>query len=174
MEGVAFLERLGIERLEQLGLRVGPTMFATGGGAASETWLRIRASVNRRVRMPCREHAECAVGAAVLAAMPHCGSYAAAAAAIIRAGRRVEPDPRLAAAYDEAIRAVVAALRAEGLPVSIFKACDIRGVVGSELDESLMLRIGRSLGGLLRAAQRSPRSASAAISAAARRRCSGP
>ena len=32
MEGAAFVERLGIERLEQLGLDVGPTVYATGGG----------------------------------------------------------------------------------------------------------------------------------------------
>lgn len=36
--------------------------------------------------------------------------------------------------------------------MSVFKACDIRGLAGSELDEPLARRIGRSLGGLLRAA----------------------
>ena len=48
MEGTAQIERLGIERFESLGLRVGQTIFATGGAAASDTWLRIRASVMRR------------------------------------------------------------------------------------------------------------------------------
>ena len=45
MEGVAMLERLGIERLEGLGLPVGPTVYATGGGVASATWLKIRAAI---------------------------------------------------------------------------------------------------------------------------------
>jgi sugar (pentulose or hexulose) kinase len=113
MEGVAFLERLGIARLEELGLPAGPTVYATGGGAASDTWLRIRASVNRRVyAVP--EHAECAVGAAVLAALPHCGSYADAAAAIVRAGRRIAPDPRLADAYDEGFARFRQALQQRG------------------------------------------------------------
>lgn len=113
LEGVAFLERLGIQRLEQLGLPIGPTVYATGGGAASDIWLRLRAAVNRRTyAVP--ERAECAVGAAVLAALPTCGSYSAAAAAIVRAGRAVEPDETLASAYDERFAAFVAALDARG------------------------------------------------------------
>jgi len=100
LEGVALLERMGIERLEDLGLEIGPTVYATGGGTASETWLTIRASVNRRTySVPDRP--ECAVGAAALAAMPHVGSFEEAARAIVRAGHCVEPDDRLALAYDE-------------------------------------------------------------------------
>lgn len=44
LEGVAFVERLGLERLEKLGLRRGTHRLA-GGGARSEVWNRIRASV---------------------------------------------------------------------------------------------------------------------------------
>lgn len=113
MEGTAFLERLGIRRLEQLGLSIGPTIFATGGGTASQTWLRIRAAVNRRTyAVP--ELAECAVGAAVLAALPHFGNYAAAAAAIVRAGHAVEPDLPLAEAYEEPFARFVEALHERG------------------------------------------------------------
>lgn len=113
MEGVALLERMGIERLEDLGLQVGPTIFATGGGASSETWLKIRASVTRRsCSVPDRP--ECAVGAAVLAAMPHVGSCGAAVQAIVRPGRSVEPDDRLAADYGAEYERFLEALRQRG------------------------------------------------------------
>lgn len=113
LEGVALLERLGIERLEQLGLVIGPTVYATGGGAASATWLRIRASATGRTyAVP--QSTECAVGAAVLAAVPHCGRFADAAAALVRPGRQVEPDPHLTGAYAEAYGRFVAALRERG------------------------------------------------------------
>jgi sugar (pentulose or hexulose) kinase len=113
MEGVAFLERMGVERLERLGLNIGDTVYATGGGAANPTWLRVRASANRRTyAVP--KHAECAVGAAVLAAMPHLGGCSQAIAAIVREGRRVDPDPELADAYDLQFERFRAALRERG------------------------------------------------------------
>ncbi|NOX55202.1 MAG: FGGY-family carbohydrate kinase [Planctomycetes bacterium] len=100
LEGVAFLERMGVERLERLGLTVGPVVYATGGGAAGTTWLTIRAAVNRRTYwVP--EHPECAMGAAILAATPFLGSCQAAIARLVRTGQSIEPDPRLAAAYEE-------------------------------------------------------------------------
>jgi sugar (pentulose or hexulose) kinase len=113
MEGVAYLERLGIERLEALGLTIGPTVYATGGGAASRTWLSIRAAVNRRTYSVPAEP-ECAVGAAVLAAAPHVGGCEEAVAAIVRAGERVEPDSALAEAYDERFERFRAALQQRG------------------------------------------------------------
>jgi sugar (pentulose or hexulose) kinase len=81
-------------------LPVGPTIFATGGAVAGETWLRIRASIMRRIyAVP--EQPECAVGAAVLAAAAFLGDFASAAQRLVRIARRVEPDPKLAATYDE-------------------------------------------------------------------------
>jgi len=100
MEGTAYLERLGVERFESLGLRIGPTIFATGGAATGDTWLRIRASIMRRTyAVP--EQPECAVGAAVLAAAAFLGDFASAAERLVRIGRRVEPSPLLSAVYDE-------------------------------------------------------------------------
>ena len=113
MEAVAFLERLGIARLERLGLKIGPIVYATGGAAAGETWLKVRAAANRRSYQVPR-HPDCAVGAAVLAAMPRLGSCAAAADAIIRPGHCVEPDNELAAAYDGSFERFAAALRERG------------------------------------------------------------
>ena len=113
LEGVAFLERLGIERLEELGMTVRDTIYATGGATAGETWLRIRAAVSRRT-FAVPQSAECAVGAAVLAATPHLGGCAAAIAAMVRIGQRVEPDPQLAAAYDDQYARFRTALQERG------------------------------------------------------------
>ena len=113
LEGVAYLERMGIERLESLGLAIGPTVYATGGGAASDTWLRIRSSVNRRsYAVP--THADCAFGAAVLAAMPHLGNCAAAISHIVSIGKTIQPDERLANAYEERYHRFVSELRGRG------------------------------------------------------------
>jgi len=113
MEAVAFLERMGIDRLAQLGLSAGPVIFATGGAVAGATWMKIRASVNRRrYQMP--KHPECAVGAAVLAATPSLGSYKAAAKAIIRTGLSVEADDRLSDQYDAHFEAFVSSLGERG------------------------------------------------------------
>ena len=86
MEGTAQIERLGIERFESLGLRVGQTILATGGGRGVEHVAANRASVTRRTyAVP--EQPECAVGAAVLAAVPFVGDFARAARMLVRIGR---------------------------------------------------------------------------------------
>jgi sugar (pentulose or hexulose) kinase len=113
MEGTAFLERLGIDRLEHVGLRIGPTVYATGGAVAGETWLRIRAAISGRT-FSVPQYPQCAVGAAVLAAMPHLGGCREAVAALVRAGRMVEPEPRLAATYSEPLERFRTALRERG------------------------------------------------------------
>jgi sugar (pentulose or hexulose) kinase len=100
MEAVAYLERMGIERFEQLGLQIGPTLYATGGGAASDIWLQIRASVSRRV-LAVPVNAGCAIGAAVLAAIPTLGSCQEAVARLVRLGRTIEPAHDWTDRYDE-------------------------------------------------------------------------
>jgi xylulokinase len=71
LEGVAFLEKLAFQVVEQLGMPVGETIYLTGGAARSATWNRIRASVlERHLVRPAV--AETAMGAALLAA---CGSW---------------------------------------------------------------------------------------------------
>lgn len=113
MEGVAFLERMGIERLSTLGLIANQTVYATGGSVASATWLRIRASVNRRVyAVP--EQPECAIGAAILAATAQIGDCRQSIERMVRLGRRVEPSERQAAVYDEQFGRFCEALRQRG------------------------------------------------------------
>lgn len=67
LEGVAFVERWILETAADLGADTSGCVFTTGGGAKSELWMKIRSGVlKRRVCRP--EAAECAVGAAVVAA----------------------------------------------------------------------------------------------------------
>ncbi len=102
LEGVAFVERLGLERLQALGLaQVGP-VYTTGGGCASRLWLKIRASVLARpLALPA--HPEPAVGAAVLAAAGYwqC-SVQQATTQLVRVGTQIEPEPQWVEIYAEA------------------------------------------------------------------------
>lgn len=99
LEGVAYLERLGYETLQGLGLEVGPAVTITGGGARSAVWSRVRAAVlNRRLLRP--EAAESAMGACLLAASAvWFESVGPAAAAMVRIAETIEPDPALVEAY---------------------------------------------------------------------------
>ena len=73
----------------------------------------IRAAVSGRTYAVPR-YPQCAVGAAVLAAMPHVGNCREAVTALVRPGSTVEPEPRLAAAYAEPREQFRAALRERG------------------------------------------------------------
>lgn len=92
LEGVAFVERLGYERLAALGAVADPPIAASGGGSASPVWNRIRAAV-LGAPLVAKPAASTALGACILAAA---GSLhpdlAAATAAMAVAGERVNPD----------------------------------------------------------------------------------
>jgi sugar (pentulose or hexulose) kinase len=114
LEGVAFLERLSLERAAALGLPVDGPLAAAGGGSRSEVWTRIRATVlGRPVRVA--EHAATAFGAALLAALgtahPDLGS---AVQAMVGPGRLVEPVERERSALGESYQRFTAELRSRG------------------------------------------------------------
>lgn len=91
LEGVAFLERLAVERVRALGVPLAAPLYAAGGGSRSELWTRIRATA---LDMPLRvvDRAETAFGAALLAAAGTLHpSLADAASAMAGTGRLVEP-----------------------------------------------------------------------------------
>jgi xylulokinase len=67
LEGVAYVERLGIERLQALGVRGEGSLFTVGGGCRSPLWLQIRASILQKSLLVPRYN-QPAVGAAILAA----------------------------------------------------------------------------------------------------------
>ena len=67
LEGVGYVERWIYEILEELGAEVGNKVFVTGGGAKSQVWLKIRASIlGKQLVRPLLP--EAAMGAAVIAA----------------------------------------------------------------------------------------------------------
>ncbi|MFB4314202.1 FGGY-family carbohydrate kinase [Actinomadura sp. 21ATH] len=94
LQGVAYVERLALAYVRRLGATVeGPITF-TGGAARSAYWCRLRADVlGREVRVP--EHADAALGMAVLAAYGTRGDAAPAdvAESMVRVRAVVEPNP---------------------------------------------------------------------------------
>ncbi|MGW7054280.1 FGGY-family carbohydrate kinase [Streptomyces sp. NPDC054887] len=114
LEGVAFLERLAVERVQALGVEVRGPLHAAGGGSRSDLWNRIRATVlGKPLRVA--ERAETAFGAALLAAAGTLHpDLTAGAAAMTAAGRAVEPVERERAALEESYGRFVAQLRARG------------------------------------------------------------
>jgi sugar (pentulose or hexulose) kinase len=99
LEGVAFVERLGYERLAALGAPATATATATatgivasGRGSGSRVWNRIRATVLARP-VTAAPHASTSLGACILAAA---GSLhpdlAAATVAMAVTGEQVDPD----------------------------------------------------------------------------------
>ena len=102
LEGVAYGLRDSLELLRALGVE--PTMGrASGGGARSDLWLKIVASVLGIPLERTETDAGAAFGAALLAGVRE-GVFADAAEAAERCVRvtdRIDPDPGWAAAYDE-------------------------------------------------------------------------
>jgi xylulokinase len=101
MEGVGYLYRSVAHRLEELGLcRPGEEWRVSGGGARSQLWMEIMASLLERP-LAIGEPEEGPRGAAMLTAVTlgRYPSVEAAAAEWIRTVRRVEPDPTMTDAY---------------------------------------------------------------------------
>lgn len=92
LEGVAFVERLGYERLAALGAEAQPPVATSGGGSRSEVWARIRASVLREP-VVVKPAANTSRGACILAAAGTLhADLDAAARAMAAEGEEVEPD----------------------------------------------------------------------------------
>jgi xylulokinase len=105
LEGVAYGLRDSLELLGELGVRA-DVGRVSGGGARSELWLRIVASVLGLPLERTETEAGAAYGAALLAGV-RAGVFADAAEAVARCVRvrdRIEPDAGWAAAYDAGYR----------------------------------------------------------------------
>jgi sugar (pentulose or hexulose) kinase len=100
LEGVAYLERMAFDLVEELSGERVEVVSTAGGGSAGETWLRIRANVLDRPIRKVR-HANAASGAAMIAAS---GCWypglIEAVDAMVELEQVVEPDG-LAVAYRE-------------------------------------------------------------------------
>jgi xylulokinase len=101
LEGVAYALRDSLELLRQLGVRA-ETARVSGGGARSELWLRIVASV---LGVPLEQTAVeegAAFGAALLGGIA-AGVFAdvdEAVSACVRIRDRIQPDPAWCVAYE--------------------------------------------------------------------------
>lgn len=102
MEGVAFAIRDSYEIAKSLGINVERTKMC-GGGAKSPLWRKILANVlNLKVDILSAEEGP-ALGGAMLAAVG-CGRYNSVeeiAEKVVKVKETVEPDPQIAALYDE-------------------------------------------------------------------------
>jgi xylulokinase len=113
LDGVAFVERLGLERLAALGV-ASTDHRVVGGGSGSAVWSVIRASVlGRPVTRPAEPSS--AFGAAVLAAAAVTGAPPVAAAdRMVRRAEVVDPDPGQAGPLEEGYRRLVTELHRRG------------------------------------------------------------
>ncbi|GAA3310930.1 hypothetical protein GCM10020295_79300 [Streptomyces cinereospinus] len=90
--GVACVERLCFDRLDHLGADVSGPLTMTGGAVRNRYWTQLRVDVlGRPAALP--EQAESAVGMAVLAATAGGVTLPQAAAAMVRTGAELTPDP---------------------------------------------------------------------------------
>jgi len=100
LEGVAFAERWALEVFGGLGADVSGAVYATGGGARSSLWLRIRASVlQKQIHVPARTG--CEFGAAALAASRDAGSVSQACRSMVSIATTTQPDAGLRRYYDD-------------------------------------------------------------------------
>jgi sugar (pentulose or hexulose) kinase len=114
LEGVGYVERLAYDVLAGLGGEIGHEIYVAGGANHSEAWLQLRADILQKTLLV-PDAGGGAKGAAILAAAGTVyDGIMAAAAAMVRIERRIEPRPALAAAYDERYAAFCAACRERG------------------------------------------------------------
>ncbi|MGI5132134.1 FGGY-family carbohydrate kinase [Pseudonocardia sp. CA-107938] len=111
--GVAHLERLCFDLLDDAGADVSGRVSFTGGGARNAWWNQLRCDVlGVPVRVP--ENAEPAVGMAVLAAGTVDGDLLGAAARMVRVRTELHPDPARAAALAPGYDRFLSALTSHG------------------------------------------------------------
>lgn len=100
LEGIACVERLAYETVEELGACVGSVIYTTGGGTRGPSFSQIRADLtNRRMRIAAVP--EAALGAAILAASAETdASVTATTARMVRIATEIAPRPHMQARYD--------------------------------------------------------------------------
>lgn len=105
LQGVAFVERLGLSYMESLGAEVaGPVAFS-GGATRSDRWTQLRVDIlGRPARLT--EHADGAFGMAVLASAAP-GSVTAAADRMVRTRKVIGPRPERTQRFLEVYRTMV-------------------------------------------------------------------
>jgi len=103
MESIAYLLKKILADFVRAGVEMNEVR-SMGGGARSDLWLQIKADVIGLPLVRMEEEETSTLGAAILASV-RCGDYpdiASAADAMVRLGRRFEPDPKSAPVYEQA------------------------------------------------------------------------
>ena len=114
LEGIAYIERLGYDVLEELGATVGSRILTTGGGARSTVWNQIRADVLGRTIGVVAEPGA-AFGAALLAASAALHpDLATATKCMVRSGTLLSPRTVYQDAYERGYERLRAALEERG------------------------------------------------------------
>jgi D-ribulokinase len=119
LQGVAFVERLCLARMEALGAAVDGPLRLTGGGARSDYWCQLRADISGlAVSRP--THPEPAVGMAILASADRGGrgSVADAAKWMVHTDLELAPRADRAGRFEEAYGRLRDELAARGYLVS--------------------------------------------------------
>lgn len=118
LQGVAFVERLAFDYLQQLGASLSGEFSITGGAVQSALWNQVRADVlGRRLTIPAVT--EPAFGMAILAAS-HRSSLSETATRMIASGSAVTPVLPFAETYGEQYRRWLRALQERGwLPAEL-------------------------------------------------------
>jgi len=100
LEGVAFIERLAYEIIEELSAEKVEAVYSAGGGSNSDVWLKIRSSVLNVPIFKCKE-ASGAFGAAIMAASnTFYSSLIEASEKMTSIEKQVLPDVDLIDAYE--------------------------------------------------------------------------
>ena len=101
LQGVALVERLGYQVLDQVAGTSGGEVFSTGGGSRSPVWMQYRAdATGRRMHLPACP--ESALGCAILAAAGgFYGDLWVAVQNMVRIEKSFEPNPAHADRYGE-------------------------------------------------------------------------
>ncbi|RFU36941.1 carbohydrate kinase [Actinomadura logoneensis] len=112
LQGVGYVERLCFDYLAMLGAPVDGDLTLTGGAARSAYWCQLRADIlGRPVTLP--EHAEPALGAAVLAASAG-RDLADVAAGMVSVRATVDPRPTHHTRFDDGYLRLVGELERRG------------------------------------------------------------
>jgi sugar (pentulose or hexulose) kinase len=112
LQGVAFVERLGLAYFAALGIDVGGALTLTGGASRSRYWSQLRADVLGRT-VARRAHADAALGMAILAAADG-ASVTAAAERMAPDAEEIDPRPDRIGRFEDAYRRLVDELARRG------------------------------------------------------------